>query len=57
MKKSRRNKKLPVKLSLLKLPFKYFTTITTINIANLGIKVISYLKKKKPKHNPLFNGH
>ena len=38
------------KVSLLKLPFKYFTTVIDMNIVNLGIKVIIFLKK-------LFSGY
>lgn len=37
--KAEENKKLPIQLPLLKLPFKYFMTVTAINIANLGIKI------------------
>lgn len=31
--------RLPMKVSLLKLPFKYVTTVIDMNIINLGIKV------------------
>lgn len=37
--------KITYKVSLLKVPFKYFTTVIDMNIVNLGIKVIIFLKK------------
>ena len=38
-KAGKKTHRLPMKVSLLKLPFKYVTTVIDTNIINLGIKV------------------
>lgn len=41
-KAEKKTHRLPLKVSLLKLPFKYFTTVIDMNIINLGIKVVIF---------------